>query len=83
VRISSKMGGPDADARAPHGLGPLAIEHLADFASECLRTEWLVDERDSRVKDAVVDDRFVGVAGHVDDLQGRTSFHQLLNPDNS
>ena len=53
----------------------LPIDHLTDFLPEALRTEWFVQEHDSGVEDAVVNDGFVRVPGHVNDLERRPLFH--------
>ena len=50
----------------------LPIERLTDFPAECVRGERLVQERDPGMQDPVVDDRVVGVAGHVDHLERRS-----------
>lgn len=53
----------------------LPIERLTHLLSEAFRTEWFVQEYDSGIKDAMMNDGFVGVPGHVNDLECRPSFH--------
>ena len=55
----------------------LSVEHVADFPSEGLRGERFVQKRNPWLQDAVVDDGFFRVPGHVEHLQQRPSIDEL------
>ena len=59
----------------------LPIEHVADLLSKGLRRERLGHEIDAGCEHAVMHDGLVGVARHVDDLQGGPLFEQLRSPE--
>src|SRR5262249_48750329 len=50
---------------------PLPVEHLADLRGQDHRGEWLLEELDLLLQDAVADDRVVGVPAHIEHSQLR------------
>ena len=46
----------------------LRLDHFAQLSRQRVGRNWLLQERDVRLKNAVPEDRVIGVAGHVQDL---------------
>src|SRR5207244_4729456 len=57
---------------------PLTCEEVADHPREPIRCERLLQQDRSRIEHAVMDDRVVGVARHVEDLQSRAALNQTI-----
>jgi hypothetical protein len=45
------------------------VKHLTDFDGELIKGEWLWNQLNPRIQDAVMDDRVAGVPGRVKHLQ--------------
>src|SRR5262249_24400246 len=67
-------GANEADGPVSAALG----EEVADHARELVRREGLLQEDGPRVEHAVVHDRVVGVARHVEDLQPRAGLYEAI-----
>src|SRR4030088_1419356 len=64
-------------SRVTHRLLSLALEYFADFCSECFGSEWLVQERDPRLEDTVLDNGLFRVPRHVDHSESWVLLDQL------